>query len=313
MATGEDYLDVVKESREGAAVLKMDLINLRNDLPDDAILVFEGDDDKAAYYQWIQRLSPGLSYEPFPCRGKEKVLQLKAVLDRDLSGLGDCVFFFVDRDFDDLRGETPDPERLFMTVQYSIENCLVTPRVLERVLTNEFHCHARPMIRASVLERFGQLLDDFLGVTRAVNFRIYCARRVGVEIRPAIPDKISKIVSVALTEVGAGSGTADQIIKYARELEAEELAGLQEQFDLLDPRERFRGKFMLGFFLKWLEVLAVDRTSADSICFPDLRKDVKIRLQGLTIENLASKSEPPEGLFEFIQGVERALTRRRAA
>ena len=68
------------------------------------MLVFEGDDDKIVYGQWIRRVRPTLRYEPFPCGGKKEVRELKNALARDLAHLDDGVFFFVDRDFNDLLG-----------------------------------------------------------------------------------------------------------------------------------------------------------------------------------------------------------------
>ncbi len=63
--------------------------------------------NKPVFIQWIRRLSPDLTYEPFLANGKRKSLALRKSLRQDLGNLREGVYFFVDRDFDDLQGTSP--------------------------------------------------------------------------------------------------------------------------------------------------------------------------------------------------------------
>lgn len=299
---GEKLLNDLKRSRRSAAVLKMDLVNLRAHLPDSLIFAFEGIDDKGVYFNWIRRVCPDMDFEPFPCQGKSFVLELKRVIDRDLNDLGRGVYFFVDRDFDDLRGLSQD-ESIFMTDHYSIENYLVSGDVVDRALKDEFHCHARPEVRSKVAELFVRVFDEFLSVTSEVNFRLYCARRLGIELSAELPTKVGKLVAVRLDHVVLSADPVAEIVRLAREPAEEEKVGLREAFDALPRRERYRGKFSLMFLMKWLELLAEDRVSTPSENFADLPKNVRVRLQSLTPANLASKSELPEGLADFVRAM----------
>jgi hypothetical protein len=122
--TPEDtLLSRMKSARRSGVVLKAKLITLRSDLPGVIFLAFEGDDDKIIYGQWIRRIRPALRYEPFPCGGKKEARELRNALRRDLARLGESMFFFVDRDYDDLRG-FDGSDGVFMTDTYAVENCL---------------------------------------------------------------------------------------------------------------------------------------------------------------------------------------------
>jgi hypothetical protein len=114
-------IEKLKGARESVAVLKLRLASLRAKLPKSLVFAFEGDDDKIVYYQWIRRIKPSLDYEPFPCKGKRRVIQLREMLKRDLNKLGEGVYFFVDRDFDleDVPG-CNFSERTFITDKWHV-------------------------------------------------------------------------------------------------------------------------------------------------------------------------------------------------
>jgi hypothetical protein len=171
----DDLLGRMIKGRKGPAVLKARLAILRGERPGCIVLAFEGDDDKSAYNHWLRRVRSELAYEPFPCDGKTGVFDLQDAVDRDLGDLRRGVYFFVDRDFDDLRDRAAD-DRVFMTDRYSIENYLVTESVLIELLKDEFHCHGQPAVRDRVVSLFQEQLRAFTVATTEINFRIYLAR-----------------------------------------------------------------------------------------------------------------------------------------
>lgn len=301
-AQAEDaLLPRMRAARRSRSVLKMDLVNLRADIPERVILAFEGVHDKGVYFTWLRRARPELDYEPFPCDGKTLVLELKKVVDEDLNGLKRGVYFFVDRDFDDLRDIKPDSS-IFMTDQHSIENYLVSEDVLNELLKNEFHCHAQPALRDTVIAKFSELYDEFLALTRDINFRLFCARKLGIETVAALPCKIGQLARIDLDTV-ATLPSPEEAVALEREPTQAELDAMRPHFDELGGRERFRGKFALLFFLEWLRHLAASRVSGDSELFPDLPRNVKVRLHAITSETLATKSKLPEGLVAFAQSM----------
>lgn len=190
-------------ARGNRSVLKTRLLTLDAKLSDEPIFAFEGRDDREAYSAWIRRVAGQLSYEPFECGNKKKTLDLFDIVEVDESGLKGRVFFFVDRDFDDLQGREVD-ESVFLTTRYSVENYLVDTQTLDDILKVELHCHEEPDVRRKVLALFEKVYSDFLSVTETANERLFIARRLGIRTNPC-PSSIQEFASVSLTTATSGS------------------------------------------------------------------------------------------------------------
>lgn len=289
------------DARDRSAVLKLKLMDFRSTSPDVCVFAFEGIDDKVVYFHWIRRIAPDLIYEPFVCQGKNQVLKLKAMLDRDLSGLGRRVYFFVDRDFDELPGHDHSAS-IFMTETYSVENVLVDEVVLEELLKNELHCHAEADCRQAVIALFGLVYQQFLEVTKETNFRLYLARHCAIAQRSDLPNRIGQIANVELKEVGAGTMLLDVQIQLEREPTTTEQELCKPEFAALDPRKRYRGKFALLFFKRWLDLLVRDRNSNVSILFPHLQGD-GFKATMSVLDSMAARASIPTGLSNFIRPI----------
>lgn len=297
----EQYLERLKKAKDKAAVLKHQLMSTRSELPDTVIFVFEGDEDKTVYFNWSSKIRQDLEYEPFVCRGKRKVLQLRDSVLKDRGNLSDGIYFFVDRDFDDL-GRHVEHINTFMTDFYSVENYLVSACVLKEFLRNEFHCHGNPKARAPIVEAFEKLYGSFLAVTKEVNFRIFAARRLKINM-PGLPDKINSVVTISLEDVKIGDMTLQELIKLDREPTLEEIARLTDEFNSLVPFQRYRGKFALKFFEKWLDLLAADYGLEATTYFSAIDRTAKVKRAEITLGSMASKSTFPENLPDFLARV----------
>ncbi len=302
-ATGAIYLAEMRGSREKSAVLKAKITTLRSSIPTTLIFVFEGIDDKSVYHSWIARVSPELKYEPFPCGGKAHVLSLLEIVSRDVNDLKDGIYFFIDRDFDDSRGVILTPNS-FMTDEYSVENYLVNSEVLEEILKNEFHCHAQPTVREPIIGLFTQAYESFLNCCRDLNFRIYVARRVPIELRGHLPDKISQLASIEVDSVHPSDKALNELVKLLREPTEAEMAEFSKYFDELDPKARYRGKFSLMFFFRWLSALATDRNAENPLYFVGIENKHKANCSLITLGGLASKSRMPVSLPDFVRAIQ---------
>lgn len=298
----DSAIQALKESRDVAATLKYEFMRFREKNPEAIIFAFEGKDDKIIYSHWIRQYCNHFEYEPFPCHNKHRTLKLKYALERDLNELQQNVYFFVDRDFDDLP-PMEDTTNVFMTDKYSVENYLVSSSVLNLILRNEFHCHIRPECREKILNLFDSQLTRFLEVTRDLNLRIYIAKRLGINRTEEISTKLSHIANVSLGEVGASLTPLNEVVKLEREPTELEITSLVPEFNLLEPAARYRGKFVYKFFVCWLKHLAIDRNSDESTLFPNFER-VHLRApQSLNLDSLASKASPPADLFAFLKNV----------
>lgn len=301
MQEKDDQLEVMKLARNSSSVLKIAILSIRSQLTDIPIFVFEGPDDKATYSQWIRRVKPGLTYEPLPANGKDQALKLWDSLTKDKDSLISGIYIFVDRDFDDLKGTANHPN-IFMTERYAVENYVVCKKVLEDVLKNELHCHAEPQIRRNVVSHFSQAYASFITVVREINFQIFCARKLKVEI-DSLPKKLSKIASVSLNGVQPAVPPCESLIVFKRPITTQEFAEFRGAFDALDPSFRYRGKFLLMFFAKWIELLALERLRQETPLMKTAQKITKVGASSLSIGNLASRSSLPEGLENFLSMV----------
>lgn len=299
----DEYLDSIISAKTVRSVIKTEFVQAIGTLPADLkILAVEGSSDRCVYYYWLQKEAPQLEYEFFQCGNKNKVLQLFDSLLKDRMNLGDRIYFCVDRDFDDLQGR-PNNSRIFMTDKYSIENYLVTSQVLNDILKIEFHCNGIPNIRGRVIELFNRIYQDYLLITRELNYRAYVVSILKFQRIKDYPDRINKISTVELMSVASLDVDPAATIVWQRALSKEEEARLRNDFSMLDPHERYRGKFALCFFIRWLELLRTARESNTSELFsPAIPPENKI-LGNFTMETLAPKASPPESFRRFIHEV----------
>lgn len=303
------YLERVKEGRNSPAVVKTKLINLRAAKPQALIFVFEGINDKGPYYQWVKRIDATITFEPLVCNGKDGVLSLFDAVRRDANNLEDRVYFFVDRDFDDLRGRT-QTDAIFMTQAYSFENYLVTEEVVKELLKIEFHCDGPVENSTIIVKTFINLYEEFLKGIVGINYRLFVARKLEIRTAKPLPDGINKIAEVGLSSVNNFSAPAEVII-LENEPDQAKADASKPVFDALDPKTRFRGKFAYLFFLRWLELLAFDRnlpSSNDSQFFKGCTNNQKARVEKMSATTFAAMSEVPIGLADFVSRVSAGQT-----
>jgi hypothetical protein len=297
------YIGQLRDARQRPAVLKYDFVTLRGRLPDVLIFAFEGDDDKIVYSHWIRRIRPELAYEPFPCKGKRNVLQLREMLKRDANNLSQGVYFFIDKDFDGLCGYDYDIGT-FITTSYSIENYLVNELVLSEFLKNEFHCHAQPDVRQAILDGFNKLYTDFLTAAKAINFRIFVARLLEIRIVNNLPKKVTIFLTVELDKVTITDTSAESIVPLEREPTTHEIDEARGIFDRFNPVMDYRGKFAFDFFRRWVLLLAQDYQVPASRHFNAIDRTAKVRIDEMkSIGSFAAKSILPEGLSDFIRAI----------
>lgn len=301
MKMSDAYLERIKKAKDSRAVIKTQLATFASTISEDIkIFCYEGVDDKKVYYQWIKTASSNLRYEPFICKGKKRVLQLLDSLNDDVTGLGNRVYYFIDRDFDDPKSWESKPH-LFATDKYSIENYIVCPQVLEDILKIDFHCEGNNEQIKSVIESFNNTYTTFLSITKDINLRIFISRRCKIKQTEDTPT-VSQIARIELTEAHPAPTPTNQFIKLEREPTTDELHLHIDDFEKLNPQHHYRGKFALQFFTKWLKLLCTDRSSKSAILFKSPPPEFRVK-EEFSIENLAAKTMPPENLKNFLLSI----------
>ncbi len=293
-------LSRARDSRTSPAVLKARVIAIRSRDANIWIFVYEGADDVGVYEEWIRAIDEQLAFEPVVGSGKDQVLGLRANLQKSQSSLHFRTLYFIDKDFDGLKGRVPGPD-LFCTKRYSIENYVVCEEALRSILLDELRCANDGNDPGRAVEQFCLSYDDFLRTMREVNLRIFAARRSSIRLS-AIEDRIHKYVDVNLT---------NSIIKF-KQVDLETLVPavprqhiditlpIETEFNNLDPRHGYRGKFAYGFFRSWVELLAQDRRAAGPRLFAQQSARTTFSANILTLRSLASRMKVPMELRAFI-------------
>lgn len=297
---GDLFLERLKKSKQARSVLKVEFASFASAIPDNIqIFSFEGPDDRVIYGLWINKIAGDIKYEAYQCNGKKQVLQLFDILKEDKTGLGDRVYYFVDKDFDGLQGRE-NSERIFMTDRYSIENYVVDEDVLENVLNIYFHCHGCIGLRNKILIEFKNIYQKFLEASFDVNFRIFSARYYKIETAE-LPSSLYNLLEVHLDRVVLSNKNATEIVHLKTEPTTEQLDAIRPRFHELVPHEHYRGKFAIAFFSRWLSILRNDRLS-DS---PSIFKDVLPPANGIkgdfSFQSLAPWARPPTELTAFLE------------
>lgn len=297
----ELLVDRARAHRSSGAVLKTRLSNLRSRQPTCPVCIFEGEDDVGVYAMWISRLRSGFKYEPLPGKGKGQLLDLRRRLMADKGDLKKSVYFFVDRDFDDLRGQAPGPD-IYMTEAYSIENHLVSESVLMDILNDEFKCTAENGDRDRIIALFNKVFAEFLGIMQVPNRRLFVASKNSLR-KSNVIEAISRFVNISLHSVTSNFNDQDleRLIPTTREPTPEESSSAEEEFTSLDPQSRHRGKYLLAFFVRWVELLAAERRSGNSSLFSDVR--TKSSTPTCPMRRLAGSSILPGTLVTFVNSI----------
>ncbi len=296
----DPYIHALVAARKSSSVAKLRFLNFRSKHPNGPVIVVEGDDDKIVYSYWISRCREDLAYEFFVCKGKSNVKKLKNVLFEDKSGAQKDVLFFVDRDFDDLAGFACH-EHVFMLDRYSVENYLVDHGCILPTLAVAFPGNLEKNIRESVASAFSSDFEDFLKVSAEINFRVFLARKCGADIDDNMPRSVSHFAHIAVGKVISLDVSIIDLLPFDCSLLEDELTALEEEFAKLSPLERYRGKFNMSFFRKWIEQLCSEyRNGRDGIFPGDKESDGKIKHEEFSIGSLAFRSTLPTGFKEFI-------------
>lgn len=295
------YLNVMRKERDASVVTKTEFATFLSGVPSDCLVfIFEGRDDKVAYGHWLRSIGNSIKYEALIKKNKDGVLKLFDALSEDLTGIFKRTRYFVDRDFDDLKGR-PISESIFMTDFYAIENYCVNSEVLDCVLKEDFHCNGITDVRQEVVNTFENSYAEFLLETQSINLRIFLGRRLRLVGEEKFPSRLNQIASVHLRGAKLIDNDLKNIIPLLREPTEEEFAELSAEFFELHPANRYRGKFAIMFFSRWLELMRADRCSEKSEFFAKYG-ELEFKVKGdFSFDKLISKAPPPPGLYKFLE------------
>lgn len=256
----DSRIDEMRKARDKPAVMLARYNQVRSKHPGKLVCAFEGHDDVTFYDAMFSKINANILYAPIVCNGKDHVLGLRNSLADNVSLDRSLVRYFVDWDFDGLKGNTHSPE-IYFTPCYSFENLLVNRATLETLLRGEFRCNDEH--GASDMERIGGLfqarLDEFISCMREANHLLFCARISGHRLL-RIENDLKKYLILTVEQIApAPNRVLHELLGYKDTPDQIHLALSKDAFDQLDPLRDWRGKFIFAFFQKFLACIKEDR------------------------------------------------------
>lgn len=298
----ERYIQHIRDARKRPSVLKAKILTIRSGEAEIPILVFEGKTDVGPYDTWIRRVYDSFRYKGIPAEGKAQLLDFReSIKDVDDSQY-ESIYFFIDYDFDGMRGYDVS-DNIFCIDSYSFENYLVSEVVLESLLNDEFECAAELETIKAVKELFLKVSGEFCIAMNEANSRLHQAAEYSLE-RGRLEPKINKFVDVKLDKVikKHSSNDLEALVPLLKEITEEEAEIAMRKFgEIENPMHSHRGKYILNFFLSWLDLLAKARRDGE-LPFEGGAK-IKFNRGALSERSLATRSLLPRGLDDFINKI----------
>jgi hypothetical protein len=299
----------MRAARQSPAVVLQEYNNLRSKVPGKPIFSFEGFEDTIFYGVMAQKFELELDYGVLVCRGKDRVLDLRELLARNKSEDARFVWYFVDQDFDGLKGRKAGTD-IYCTSTYSFENSIVGGNILRQLLEGEFRCvgsDGQTEISRAV-DFFSQVSSRYFESFRQVNLAVFSLRRKNICAGPIDSDfKKYATISINGYKCNLSPKRILELTGAAKSLELDQLMAimseLENEFDALDPLTGWRGKFHLAMFQKVLSALKEDRgRKKDRIVFSS-HALVDTNFDGNIVRILSSLARVPSDLEDFFSEV----------
>ncbi|WP_336292396.1 DUF4435 domain-containing protein [Cronobacter dublinensis] len=298
-----DIIECIREKRKSPKVLQQRFNSFISRHSDEIIFAVEGEDDITYYNTILFRLKEKHAIG-FSCKGKDNVLNLRDIIHNSPEYNDLATYFFIDKDFDYLKGREPSPD-LYCTPVYSFENILICDLSLRQLLIGEFHCNDENA--HSDLEKIKSIYDarkqEFLDAIRYVNNVIFHLRTNGIQAN-SIEKDLKKFIRVNLDRVDliVGKKEIHQLVGLADDSVLADFVENDEGFKKLDPEKDWRGKFIYAFFCIILSELKEDRGKRPPSVFAS-RKNMTFDPRNDIFRALSSLSPIPTCLREFMRGI----------
>jgi hypothetical protein len=287
---------------------------LRSKKPQQLVLVFEGVDDPIFYSVIAKRCGFTQQYLVLIADGKDILLGFRKLLMESVEARkGEGVAFFIDHDFDGLKGAPPGSD-LYCTPTYAIENIAVAPKVVSTLLSNEFKLHDPDELDDTerLTSKYKEVVNEFATKIRDVNLLIYVGRTLTpgviksrlIEIDDT-PKRIFTLDSDTLQIACHCTGeSAIKIAKFSPPITIEEAQIALTEFNKLEPHTQWRGKFWLALLQKFLSILQEDRNSAEPKHFTKGKGKVRLNIAtDSPFRILASACDIPDCMRSFFENL----------
>jgi hypothetical protein len=259
VTAGESFLERLSAKRRARTAVIAKFERTRARLPTAIFLVFEALPDKAFYSDMLESQLSGQQTIPLFCEGKPGVLAFLHHV-RERHGQDDGVIFFVDRDLDDFTSSDGNIEDRFvyLTDGYSIENFVVTEEAFRSLVSHVLHVQAEEDELARHAQEFATSLHNFSRQILPLMAWAVAARKLGgaLSLNNASPNQLFD-----LTDIREPRRTKGALKKFVQQTGANvsltKVCAIRPVISALEnpsPTKFIRGKYLLWFFMKYLDV-----------------------------------------------------------
>lgn len=249
-----DRVETLRAAREVAHVAFTEYLKLKPKINSNngSILVFEGKQCPSFYMNKVVAVMGGAATAQLIVRGKEKVLALRDIVQRNLSTTNDHTLYFVDRDYDD----SPQPRdytNVYVTRGYAVENEIFNWSVVEAFIRANFDiADAADYEAISAIENiFHTVTTGYLEATAPLHKIVYLCRRNKIHCLPG--DNVVDYISIDW-QTQAISLKLDQKALYKalriednNSTKLSELSTKNMEFEKLNREMDWRGKYHFSF------------------------------------------------------------------
>lgn len=252
------FIDLLRQSRLApTSLLHQFLTNYDPNEPRVYAFV-EGDADRAFYRASIERYLFGKRLYIYNCEGKRRVFETYTAITQRNARYRN-ILFFVDKDVDDLVGQTwPSDPRIFVTEYYSIENYLVNRAAVQRYFADFVKLRRVALDLASIDSQFDLQLAAFHNAIRSLMCWIIAMRRSGarVVLSDLKLERIFRFDDLRVVRVRAGSPvnylyTATQTTASASLWR--QVRRVCRELTKQEPKRYIRGKFEAWFLVEFMK------------------------------------------------------------
>ncbi|WP_106803453.1 DUF4435 domain-containing protein [Pseudomonas sp. S5D5] len=290
----------------------LEMTRIHSKSPDTIICIFEGEDEK--YYGC--RLSTSFGDEHWKginTGGRDHVLDLRdKILNHSV--YKKCKFLcFIDRDYEDWF-INPDPDRIYVTPCYSVENLYANETCLNRILSAEFNvtdCNDLASEHSLCIKLFNERMSEAANHALAFNAWAMSRSIMVRDNKPPIRIFLNDVQSCDLVDLSLKTCTLkydpNNVNSLFKKLDNSMLDqnSLSEALQFLsnsDPIKKYRGKQQLQIFKSFLKALKADYSAAGNIIFNKKNK-LKIEIENEKLDILSTLSQyaqTPDCLRTFL-------------
>jgi len=300
----------LREARQGPNVILMRYNQRRSAHIGKFIIAVEGSEDIAFYETMMKRVlgEEIPAHHFFDCKGKDNVLDLKDILERNLSEDSQRVLYFVDHDFDGLKGRSAHP-RLYVTSVYSIENHLCSRKVLEALLDSEFKCSldGHDQDRNDALIAYDKFMASYSSELFELNKCIFMSRKTSA-FEISTDCSITDRIRVTPLTVSFNASKVEEVLHLLDvKISLEDILKIYENnhdyidaFSSLDPILSWRGKYIYHIFIRFLKSLIEDRGRRNNRVVFAKRANVQLAPHEGAVRLFASVAAIPQCLRQFL-------------